>query len=72
MKENESTVISSSARTGRGPVSVHRDVPIIGAGPYGLSAVAPKFRVPGFTFGGPRSMVFDKNLIAVRNVIPRR
>jgi cation diffusion facilitator CzcD-associated flavoprotein CzcO len=31
-------VISSSARTGRGPVSAHCDVAIIGAGPYGLSA----------------------------------
>jgi thioredoxin reductase len=36
----EDSVISSSARTGRGPVSAHRDVAVIGAGPYGLSAGA--------------------------------
>ena len=36
MKGN--SVVSSSAGTGRGPVSAHCDVAIIGAGPYGLSA----------------------------------
>ncbi len=36
----EDTVISNSARTGRGPVSAHCDVAVIGAGPYGLSAGA--------------------------------
>jgi thioredoxin reductase len=36
MKGN--SVVSSSVRTGRGTVSAHCDVAIIGAGPYGLSA----------------------------------
>jgi thioredoxin reductase len=33
-------MVSSSARTGRGPVSAHCDVAVIGASPYGLSAGA--------------------------------
>jgi thioredoxin reductase len=37
---NGNSVISGSARTGRGPVSAHCDVAVIGAGPYGLSAAA--------------------------------
>jgi cation diffusion facilitator CzcD-associated flavoprotein CzcO len=36
----ENTVMSSFARTGRGPFSAHCDVAVIGAGPYGLSAGA--------------------------------
>jgi cation diffusion facilitator CzcD-associated flavoprotein CzcO len=36
----QNTLISSSARTGSGPVSAHYDVAVIGAGPYGLSAGA--------------------------------
>ena len=36
----EDTVISNPVRTGRGPVSAHCDVAVIGAGPYGLSAGA--------------------------------
>ena len=37
---NGNSVVSGSARTGRGPVSANCDVAVIGAGPYGLSAAA--------------------------------
>jgi thioredoxin reductase len=51
----DNSLITSSARTGRGSASAHCDVAVIGAGPYGLSAGA-HLKTKGITacvFGEP-------------------